>query len=125
MKSEIISKELIFECKNRLLSMCADILNRLSTNKRELSVIEKMVGDEADQTVAQLEENNFLAKHERLRFQLLEIDYALLRIESGAFGVCEETQEPIEPQRLLVLPQTRLSIEGAEIRDCMNRKFAR
>ncbi len=56
---------------------------------------------------------------------LLEIDYALARIENGKYGVCEETQELIETERLLALPQTRLSIEGAEIRESLQIKFAR
>ena len=84
-----------------------------------------MGGDEADQTTAQLAENAFLVSQGRLRNQLLEIDYALARIENGAFGVCEETDETIEADRLLAIPWTRLSIEGAELREAMNKKYAR
>lgn len=40
-----------------------------------------------------------------------------MRIEKGTFGKCEETDEPIEPQRLIAIPWTRLSVEGAEIRE--------
>jgi DnaK suppressor protein len=63
--------------------------------------------------------------HDRLRSQLIEIESALARIENGSFGVCEETEEYIEPERLRAIPWTRLSIEGAEIRESVNKKYAR
>ena len=36
-----------------------------------------------------------------------------------------ETEEEIEPERLRALPWTRLSIEGAEIRESMTKRYAR
>ena len=59
-----------------------------------------------------------------MRNQLLEIEFALARIENGEFGICEETNEPIEEQRLLTIPWTRLSIEGAEIRERYKKHYA-
>lgn len=72
-----------------------------------------------------LAESETLTLHERLRSQLLEIESALSRIENGTYGFCEETEEPIEADRLLAIPWTRLSIEGAEIRESSNKKYAR
>ncbi len=72
-----------------------------------------------------LAESEFLSMHERLRKQLMEIELALGRIEKGSYGVCEETDEPIEADRLLAIPWTRLSIEGAEIRESIRRRYAR
>ena len=54
----------------------------------------------------------------------MEIEFALARIEQGTYGICEETEEPIEVERLLAIPWTRLSIEGAEIREVMTKKYA-
>jgi DnaK suppressor protein len=82
-------------------------------------------GDEADQTLRVLAETEMLTQHERLRQQLLEIESALGRIQNGSYGVCEETEEMIEPERLRAIPWTRLSIEGAEIRESVNKRFAR
>jgi DnaK suppressor protein len=50
---------------------------------------------------------------------------ALSRIESGTYGICEETEEQIEHERLLAIPWTRLSIEGAEIRESIKKRYAR
>lgn len=113
------------ECKKRLLLMKQEILNRFRSIRLEYAQTEHNRGDEIDQTVAQQEEHSFLVTQERLRNQLLEIEMALGRIEQGTFGICEETEEPIEADRLLAIPWTRLSIEGAELREAMNRKFAR
>ncbi|MFN7728669.1 MAG: TraR/DksA family transcriptional regulator [Bdellovibrio sp.] len=120
-----LSSDLIVECKRRLLTLKQDLLNRFRSGHMEFAAHEKASGDEIDQTMAQLAENNFLAGQERLRTQLMEIDYALARIQNGTFGTCEETGEPIEHDRLLALPYTRLSIEGAEMRESVGRRYAR
>lgn len=120
-----LTNELIAECRKRLISLRQDILNRVRMAQLDFGHVEKSSGDEVDQTVAQLAENHFLISQERMRTQLLEIEYALARIENGTYGVCEETEEPIEVERLFAVPWTRLSIEGAEIQEAMLRKFAR
>lgn len=120
-----ISQTIINECKMRLLRMRQDILNRARTHHFEFKQVDKSSGDEIDQSVAHLEEHNFLIAQERMKSQLMEIEFALGRIENGTYGVCEETEESIEIDRLLAIPWTRLSIEGAEIRESLSRKFAR
>jgi DnaK suppressor protein len=108
---------LIEICKRKLLDAKADVLNRYQTHFRDFRERGSGSGDEADQTLAILDENRMYATQKRLRQQLLEIESALARIDRGTFGVCEETEEPIEKERLLAIPWTRLSIEGAEIRE--------
>lgn len=119
-----ISSNIVMECKKRLLIAKQDVLNRFRTAQQELVHYDKG-GDEADQSVAHIEEHSFLVSQERMRNQLVEIEMALARIEQGTFGICEETEEEIEPERLLAIPWTRLSIEGAEMREAVSRKFAR
>ena len=77
-----------------LLTSKADILNRVKESRLNLDNEDKG-GDEGDQTVRVLAEAEFLSMHERMRAQLMEIESALARIESGSFGVCEETDEEI------------------------------
>ena len=119
-----LSEQLIGECRAKLLRLKMDLLNRARTAQANFIQLEK-TGDEIDQTVAQQEEHSFLVTQERLRSQILEVEMALARIENGTFGVCEETEEFIEADRLLAIPWTRLSIEGAEIREALNRRYAR
>ncbi|MGE0634609.1 MAG: TraR/DksA family transcriptional regulator [Pseudobdellovibrionaceae bacterium] len=119
-----VSPALVKECRAKLLSTKAEILNRVKDTRHDLTSDDKG-GDEADQTVRVLAEAEVLSMHERLRNQLMEIESALARIENGSFGVCEETEEIIEEDRLRAIPWTRLSIEGAEIRESMGRRYAR
>jgi len=119
-----VQEILVRECKARLLKTKAELLNRVREARLDLNTDEKG-GDEADQTIRVLAEAEFLSHHERLRDQLMEIESALGRIENGTYGICEETEEAIEPERLRAIPWTRLSIEGAEIRESVNRKYAR
>ena len=120
----VIEAGLLEECKQRLLATKTDILNRVRDVRMGLQFEDKG-GDEADQTIRVLAETETLTMHERMRSQLVEVEMALARIEAGSYGICEETEEPIEPERLRAIPWTRLSIEGAEIRESMNKRYAR
>lgn len=121
-----LSRELIEKCKSKLIAAKAEILNRVRESRADLYNSEDAKGgDEGDQTLRALAESEFLSMHERLRKQLMEIESALSRIDKGLYGICEETEEPIEPERLLAIPWTRLSIEGAEIRESIGKKYAR
>lgn len=121
-----LSRDLIERCKLKLIQAKTDILNRVRESRTDLYNSEDAKGgDEGDQTLRALAESEFLSMHERLRKQLMEIESALSRIEKGQYGICEETEEVIEAERLLAIPWTRLSIEGAEIRESLGKKYAR
>lgn len=122
--SRILSDQIISECRKKLLISKQDLLNRFRNARLEFVRSEK-TGDEGDVSIAHIEEHTFLVSQERMRNQLLEIEMALSRIEQGTFGFCEETEEVIEADRLLAIPWTRLSIEGAEMREAVSRKYAR
>lgn len=125
MTSEIATT-LVEQCKAKLIEVKAELLNRVRESRQDLyNSDDSKGGDEGDQTMRALAESEFLSMHERLRTQLVEIEMALSRIENGVYGICEETEEPIEPERLLAIPWTRLSIEGAEIRESVGKRYAR
>jgi len=119
-----VKKSLIEDCRSLLVGAKEDILNRVADTKLNLNTNSEKGGDEGDQTVRALAENEMLGMHNRLRSRLMEVEYALARIEGGNFGYCEETEEPIEEDRLRAIPWTRLSIEGAEIRESLKKRFA-
>lgn len=122
--SAALKPALVAECKSKLQNIKTDLLNRVRDARSQLDNMETG-GDEADQTVRVLAEQEFVNMQDRLRNQLIEIESALARIENGSFGVCEETEETIEADRLRAIPWTRLSIEGAEIRESLNKRYAR
>lgn len=102
-------------CKQKLMDVKNKHVNALRSLKNELVV--EAQGDVADQARALQEETMSLARRGKILQELQEIDYALERIKANTYGVCEETGNVIEDKRLEAIPWTRLSLEGAEIRE--------
>jgi DnaK suppressor protein len=119
-----VSSKVVQMCKEKLLEKKSEILNRVRQNYTDYSSRDRG-GDETDQALDVLAEDQFLTTQERLRTQLLEIEVALAKIQKGNYGICEETEEVIEPDRLLAIPWTRLSIEGAEMREDVSKRYAK
>jgi DnaK suppressor protein len=113
----VITAEIIHQCKQDLIELKSHLLDRMSYLKNELVTLEKSSSEEGDQSINQVTEHYIFVNHRRIRHLLFEVESALMRIENGTFGFCEETGEAIEPARLKSIPYTRLSTEGAEIRD--------
>lgn len=110
------------KCKQKLLKLKQDRINGLKALAGSLT--ETAVGDEGDLASTFETQHTSLAQREKLMSDLREIEEALRRIDEGDYGTCEETGEPIEAERLLAIPWTRLSLEGAESREKIRRKFA-
>lgn len=114
------SKDSLLTFKQKLLSAKEEILNTLKINGRPPQN-EDSTGDFGDQNTRAIQEQQWHLFQQRLRSQLVEVESALHRLESGEFGICEETEQPIEPNRLHSIPWTRLSIEGAKLRESLRR----
>lgn len=114
------SPQVLKSCKERLLSEKEEVLNTLKVNGRPPES-EDTVGDFGDQNVRAINEHQWLLFQNRLRKQLLEVESALHRLESGVYGICEETEQLIEKDRILAIPWTRLSLEGAKLRESLQR----
>jgi DnaK suppressor protein len=115
--ASVLTEELIQQCKQDLIDLKTHLLDRMNYLKNELVNIENTSSEEGDQSINQVTEHYIFVNHQRIRHILFEVDAALMRIENGTYGFCEETGEVIEPARLRSIPYTRLSAEGAEIRD--------
>ena len=74
-------------------------------------------GDMADQSSAETGRDLIALNRERTRVALGDVDRALVRIENGTFGICEDTGLPIGLRRLEVQPTATLSIEAQEERE--------
>jgi DnaK suppressor protein len=62
-----------------------------------------------------------LRTRDRARKLISKIDQALVRIEVGTYGYCEETDEPIGIRRLEARPIATMSIEAQERHEKMER----
>ena len=63
------------------------------------------------QVAAEQGENRSLAAS--LREQLDEVEHALAKFDSGSYGLCEVSGEPIPEARLEAMPATRVRVEYA------------
>jgi DnaK suppressor protein len=64
-----------------------------------------------------------LRTRDRERKLISKIDSALHRIDSGTYGFCEETDQPIGIRRLEARPIATLSIEAQERHERMERTY--
>lgn len=117
MSGKPLSNEFILRCRQHLLDLKQELLNRQNQLRLDLASIEPVGSEEGDQSIHQIIEHQLHIAHNRTRSLMYEVEKALERISIGIFGMCEETGEWIETGRLEIMPYTRYSAEGAEIRD--------
>jgi len=82
-----------------------------------------LVPDPADRATIEEEHALELRTRDRERKLIKKVEQALARIESGEYGYCEETGDPIGLQRLLARPTATLSIEAQQRRELRQRQF--
>ncbi len=70
--------------------------------------------DLADRASSETDRSIELRARDRQRKLIAKIDAALLRIDEGTYGFCEETGDPINLKRLDARPIATLSIEAQE-----------
>lgn len=111
--------------QKKLLELRAQILNRAqATSKNALSINPEDLVDETDHAASMVQQNVALNVQARERFLLKEIDHALSKFEEGLYGLCEDTEEPIDEGRLSAQPWARYSVEAAEMREKRSKRFA-
>jgi DnaK suppressor protein len=110
--------------KQRLLEMRSQIINRNKSRRDALIIATEDLADETDHAAAVVQQGVALNVQERERFVLGEIENALSKFEDGTYGLCEDTEEPIDEGRLEAEPYTRYSVEAAEAREKRSKRFA-
>lgn len=70
--------------------------------------------DLADRASLETDQSLELRTRDRARKLIFKIDEALGRIDTGTYGYCEESDEPISLKRLEARPIATLSIEAQE-----------
>lgn len=106
--------------RNRLEALRDEMLSNAANTGAALKENENFA-DPNDR--ASMEEEHMLEQRvrDRERKQLKKINSALKRIESGEYGWCEETGDPIGLPRLLARPTAEYSIEAQERHEMMEK----
>ncbi|MFM1759511.1 MAG: hypothetical protein RLY75_781 [Pseudomonadota bacterium] len=108
--------------RQKLLTLKADILKNASETTEHLRE-NILVPDPADRATIEEEHALELRTRDRERKLLKKVEQALARIESGDYGWCEETGEPIGLNRLIARPTANLSLEAQERRELRQKLF--
>ena len=93
--------------KQELLDQSAETLEVLQDSARNVPDIADRASEETDRAIE-------LRTRDRQRKLVSKIDAALRRIETGEFGYCEMTGEPISLRRLDARPIATMTLEAQE-----------
>lgn len=103
--------------RQKLLEWKADIIAQTKETVAYLQGENVSHPDPADTAAANADRQLELRTKDRLRKLTNKVDKALMRIENGTYGYCEETGDPIRVKRLDARPIATLSLEAQEMHE--------
>lgn len=107
--------------RRKLLDWKQEILDESQGTLNNLQEENLHLPDIADRASSETEKALELRTRDRQRKLINKIDSALRRIETGEYGYCEETGEPIGLRRLDARPIATLSLEAQELHERQER----
>ncbi len=107
--------------RQKLLRWRVDLLREADGTLASLSQGGIREADITDRASVETDRALELRTRDRARKLIAKIDQALARIETGTYGFCEESGEPIGLKRLEARPIATLSIEAQERHERMER----
>jgi DnaK suppressor protein len=108
--------------KRKLIALEAELRTNAGETTEHLRET-VLVPDPADRATIEEEHALELRTRDRERKLIKKVQQALALIESGEYGYCEETGEPIGLQRLLARPTATLTVEAQQRRELRQRQF--
>ena len=109
--------------RHKLLVLRNDILNNAGETAEHLREDAVVVPDPADRATIEEEHALELRTRDRERKLLKKIEQSIQLIDSGEYGYCDETGEPIGIGRLLARPTADLSVEAQQRREMKQKMF--
>ena len=121
-KGDFMNPVMLEYFRLKLIQWRAELLRESSeTIQQTLQSTELQQPDLADRASAETDHAQELRTRDCERKLISKINEALLRIEDGEYGYCEETGEPISVARLEARPVATLSIEAQERHERMEK----
>jgi DnaK suppressor protein len=121
--SEYMNDKQIDFFRAQLQKQKDDLLSNAGETTEHLREDTSIVPDPADRATIEEEHALELRTRDRERKLLKKIAQSLSRLESGEYGFCDETGEPIGLQRLLARPTATLSLEAQQRRELKQKMF--
>ncbi|MBP7131748.1 MAG: RNA polymerase-binding protein DksA [Aquabacterium sp.] len=121
--SEYMSEKQLDYFRAILEAQKNDLLSNAGETTEHLREDTSIVPDPADRATIEEEHALELRTRDRERKLLKKISQSISRIESGEYGFCDETGEPIGLGRLLARPTATLSLEAQQRRELKQKMF--
>ncbi|WP_127090300.1 RNA polymerase-binding protein DksA [Aquabacter cavernae] len=109
--------------RKKLFGWKEDILKEARETLQHLQDENQNHPDLADRASSETDRSIELRARDRQRKLIAKIDAALMRIEDGSYGYCEDTGEPISLKRLEARPIATLSVEAQERHERRERVY--
>ena len=122
-ESEYMNEKQLEFFRFTLQKLKDDLLNNAGETTEHLREDTSIVPDPADRATIEEEHALELRTRDRERKLLKKISQSLGRIESGDYGFCDETGEPIGLGRLIARPTATLSLEAQQRRELKQKMF--
>jgi DnaK suppressor protein len=121
--SEYMNDQQLEFFRTRLQQQKDDLLSNAGETTEHLREDTTIVPDPADRATIEEEHALELRTRDRERKLLKKIAQSLARLDSGDYGYCDETGEPIGLARLLARPTATLSLEAQQRRELKQKMF--
>jgi DnaK suppressor protein len=121
--TEYMNEKQIEFFKAKLDALKEDLLSNAGETTEHLREDTSIVPDPADRATIEEEHALELRTRDRERKLLKKISQSLARLESGDYGFCDETGEPIGLGRLIARPTATQSLEAQQRRELKQKMF--
>ncbi|WP_411877955.1 RNA polymerase-binding protein DksA [Polaromonas sp. YR568] len=121
--SEYMNEKQLAFFRHKLSVLKQDIHNSAGETTEHLREDTVVVPDPADRATIEEEHALELRTRDRERKLLKKIEQSIARIDSGDYGYCDETGEPIGVGRLIARPTANLSLEAQQRRELKQKMF--
>jgi DnaK suppressor protein len=121
--SEYMNDKQIDFFRARLVAQKNELLSSAGATTEHLREDTSIVPDPVDRATIEEEHALELRTRDRERKLLKKIAQSLARLDSGEYGYCDETGEPIGLARLMARPTATLSLEAQQRRELKQKMF--
>jgi DnaK suppressor protein len=122
-ESEYMNDKQIEFFRAKLNELKEGVLSNAGETTEHLREDTSIVPDPADRATIEEEHALELRTRDRERKLLKKIMQSLARLDSGEYGYCDETGEPIGLGRLIARPTATLSLEAQQRRELKQKMF--
>ncbi len=120
---EFMNEKQLEYFRSKLMAWKEDILQSTKETISHLQEDSTHHPDLTDRATSETDKALELRIRDRQRKLISKIESALLRIEDGSYGYCEDTGEPIGLKRLDARPVVTLSLEAQEKHERRERVY--